>query len=46
MSCLVRAGDRAIREYLRNGQISRVFCGNDCALGLGPKDATVFATQV
>ena len=28
MSCLVRAGDREIREYLRNGQISRVCSGN------------------
>ena len=42
MSCLVRAGDRDIREYLRNRQISRVFSGNDCALGLGPKGLDVY----
>jgi len=46
MSCLVRAGDREIREYLRNGQISRVFSGNVCAEGLEPKDAMVFAIKV
>ena len=51
MSCLVRAGDREIREYLRNGQISRVCSGNgplslNVAEGLEPKDARVFATKV
>jgi len=46
MSCLVRAGDRAIQEYLRNVQISRVFSGNVCAKGLEPKDAMVFAIKV
>ena len=39
------AGDREIHEYLRDGQISRVFSGQ-VAVGLEPAEAMVFTTKV